>query len=254
MPTRIHQTVHREETLAHGRRLTIEFRADGAGVPAILLLPDAQQPVPAAVLLHGYGSRKEHMAEGVGTALLRHGIASLAIDLPLHGTRQDPLQMQAARNPLAIAKLWRQGLADAKLALGYLGARRETDRGRLALVGYSMGSFLGVQVAAQEAQVRAMVLAAGGDLPANTPFATLIRQIIDPHKAVRQLAGRPLLMVHGRHDRTVLPEQAERLYAAAREPKQLEWWDAGHILPPAAIEHAAAWLAERLGAAPPASS
>lgn len=251
MPKQIRQTVHREEAIIGGRRVQLEFRGGGEAVPAILLLPEMQLPAPAALLLHGYGSRKEHMAEGVGTALLRHGIASLAIDLPLHGTREDPVQMQAARNPLAIVKLWRQGLADAKLALGYLGARRETDAQRLALAGYSMGSFLGVQVAAQEARVRAVVLAAGGDLPPNTPFATLIRQIVDPRRAVRELGGRPLLMVHGRSDRTVLPQQAEQLFAAAGEPKELRWWDAGHILPPAAISYAAQWLAAQLAPARP---
>ena len=37
----------------------------------------------------------------------------------------------------------------------------------------------------------------------------------DPLKAVRRLAGRPLLMTHGRHDRTVRPTDADRLFAAA---------------------------------------
>jgi fermentation-respiration switch protein FrsA (DUF1100 family) len=65
---------------------------------------------------------------------------------------------------------------------------------------------------------------------------------------VQRLAGRPFLMVHGRWDRTVTPAQAERLFAAAREPKELRWWDAAHILPPAAIADAAEWLATRLAA------
>ena len=239
--------MQREESVGGGRRFTLEFRAEGEAVPAVLLLPAAAEPAPAALLLHGYGSRKEHMAEGVGRALLARGIASLAIDLPLHGTRQDPLQAQTARNPLAIARLWRTAIEDAKLAIGYLRARREVDRQRIALVGYSMGAFLGTIIAAREPAIRATVLAAGGDLPTGTPFENPIRRIVDPLKAVRQLAGRPLLMVHGRRDSTVRPEQAERLFAAAGEPKELRWWDAGHILPPAAIDDAADWLAGRIG-------
>ena len=248
MSTTIRQKTQHEENIPGGRRFTLEFRAAGDTVPALLLLPTAYTPVPAALLLHGYGSRKEHMADGVGQALLARGIASLAIDLPLHGTRQNPVQAQSARNPLAIAQLWRTAMADAQLAIGYLRARREVDRERIAVVGYSMGAFLGTIIAAREPSVRATVLAAGGDLPPATPFEGLVRRIVDPLQAVRQLAGRPLLMVHGRRDSTIRPEQAERLFAAAGEPKELRWWDAGHILPPAAIADAAEWLAQQIGA------
>jgi fermentation-respiration switch protein FrsA (DUF1100 family) len=52
--------------------------------------------------------------------------------------------------------------------------------------------------------------------------------------------------VHGRYDRTIPPQHAERLFEAAAEPKELRWWDAGHILPAEAISDAAAWLAARL--------
>ncbi|MDF2776219.1 MAG: dipeptidyl aminopeptidase/acylaminoacyl-peptidase-like protein, partial [Geminicoccaceae bacterium] len=86
---------------------------------------------------------------------------------------------------------------------------------------------------------------AGGDLP-DYPFAALLRAVVDPLRAVRSLGGRPLLMVHGRRDRTILPLQAERLFAAASEPKEIQWWDAGHYLPDAAVKRAATWLAERL--------
>ena len=202
--------------------------------------------MPAALLLHGYSSRKEHMADAVGRALLAHGIASLAIDLPMHGERADPSGRREATDPLALVRHWNEGLADATLALRYLAARREVDRDRLSVVGYSLGSFLGLTLAAKESAVRAVVLAAGGDLPANTPFAFMVRRVVDPIASVRRLAGRPLLMVHGRRDRTVTPEQAERLFAAAAEPKALRWWEAGHYLPGEAIDDAARWVSEVL--------
>jgi uncharacterized protein len=90
------------------------------------------------------------------------------------------------------------------------------------------------------------VVAAGGDLPRDTPFGTLTRTVVDPLRAVRRLKGRPLLVVHGRRDRTVLPEQAQRLFDAADQPKEIRWWDAGHYLPAAAIDDTTDWLAERL--------
>ena len=71
--------------------------------------------------------------------------------------------------------------------------------------------------------------------------------MVDPRRAVRRLAGRPLLMVNGRHDRTIRPSQAERLFEAAKEPKEIRWWNSGHWLPNEAIVEGAEWLAERLG-------
>lgn len=219
----------------------------GARVPAVLRVPDESgRPAPAALLLHGYGSRKERMADTVGAALARAGIASLAVDLPLHGERGHTTDAQATRNPLQLAATWRAAIAECAAALDWMATHAALDGARLALVGYSMGAFLGVEVAARQAAVRAMVLAAGGDLPTRTPFALLVRSVADPLRAVRKFAGRPLLVVHGRHDTTVRPDQAERLYAAAGEPKELRWYDAGHYLPSGVVVDAAAWLAAKL--------
>lgn len=246
MATKIHQTVMSERAVRGGRRLEVEFRAGGDAVPAILLLP-GQAPSGGVLLLHGYSSRREHMADGVGESLLRHGLASLSIDLPLHGSRHDPLQAQSARNPLAVFGLWRQAVRECRLAFHYLGARAEVDRGCMGVAGYSLGSFLAVMLAADEPGVRAVVLAAGGDLPTDTPLAALARPLVDPLRAVRKLDGRPLLMIHGKNDRTVTPAQARRLFEAAQEPKEIRWWPSGHRLPPEAIDYAAEWLVTQLG-------
>jgi len=246
MTTKIRQTTLSERAVSGGRRLEVEFRTTGDAIPGTLLLP-SEAPSGGVLLLHGYSSRREVMVDGVGVALLRQGVASLSIDLPLHGTRQDPLQAQAARNPLAVFGLWRQALRESRLAFNYLGARPEVDRGCLGVAGYSLGSFLAVMVAADEPAARAVVLAAGGDLPEGTPLSAVARAIADPLRAVRRLDGRPLLMVHGKNDHTVKPEQARRLFDAAREPKEIRWWNAGHILPPDAIGYAATWIVGQLG-------
>ena len=229
--------------------LELGLAGEKTRIPATLLLPPAGVSAPAALLLHGYSSRKEHMSEGAGRALLAEGIASLAIDLPMHGERDDPVQRQATRNPLELMRRWREGLEECSLSLRYLAARPDVDGEKLAIVGYSLGSFVGIVVAARESSVKAVVLAAGGDLPSRTPLAAIARRVADPIKAVRQLDGRPLLMVNGKRDRTVSPDQAQRLFGAASEPKELRWWDGGHILPAAAARDAAAWLAARLSSA-----
>jgi hypothetical protein len=229
-----------------GRRVTMEIPLVGQMVPAILLLPDDVARPPAALLLHGYGSRKEQMADAVGRSLLDHRIASLSIDLPLHGEREGTIEIDAIRNPLVLVSQWRIALAECGAALEWMAEEEQLDGHRLALAGYSMGSFIGVMVAAQSDHVKALVLAAGGDLPEGTPFTRLVRTVANPLAAVKRLDGRPLLMIHGKRDRTVRPEQAMRLFEAASEPKELRWYDAGHWLPDAATQDAAAWLKAQL--------
>src|SRR5215216_2475571 len=80
---------------------------DGEDIPAILTLPKANAPVAGALLLHGFSSRKEQMADSVGRALERRGIASIAIDLPLHGAREQGVEGLSLRSPLGLVQKWR---------------------------------------------------------------------------------------------------------------------------------------------------
>lgn len=227
------------------RRTTLTIPAGRDRVPGVLILPDARAPVPAALLLHGYTSRKEAMADGIGTALAREGVASLAVDLPMHGERVPARHAVFPRQSMEVVRHWRVALDEAAAALAFLRALPHVNADRVGVVGYSLGSFLAVTLAARDGAVTPVVLAAGGDLPLGSPLVTLARTVMDPTRSVRALRGRPLLMVNGRYDRTIVPEQAERLYAAAREPKVLRWWEAGHVLPDAAIRDAAAWYARQ---------
>jgi dienelactone hydrolase len=218
---------------------------DGERVPAILLVP-SHRPAPAALLIHGYTSHKERMAESVGMALLRRGVGSVSIDLPLHGEREGTLDREVLGNPFEVVSRWRLAVQEARSAIQLMVGHPAIDRDRIGLVGYSLGAFLGVAAAAAERQVRAVLLAAGGDLPANLPFGPIVRSVADPPRMVRKLAGRPLLMVNGRLDRTVRRDQAERLFAAASEPKEIRWYGGGHWPPPGEIEGACDWMADRL--------
>jgi dienelactone hydrolase len=220
---------------------------DGEDIPAILTLPKASEPVSGAVLLHGFSSRKEQMANSVGRALERRGVASIAIDLPLHGAREQGVDGLSIRSPLALVQKWRLTVREGHQALEFLAGHPAIDPRRIGIVGYSLGAYLAVMIASSSPLVRAVVLAAGGDLPERTPFASLVRTIADPIRAVRGLAGRPLLMVNGRFDRTILPSQAQALFAAAGDPKELRWYEGGHWPPDGAIRDAADWLATHLG-------
>ena len=232
-----------------GHRIDIELETERDRVPAILVVPEPptlhEQRCAAALLLHGFTSRKERMAEGIGRALLAYGVASLSIDLPMHGARGTGVQ-EVTRNPLQMLAAWRRALSEVRCSLDYLSDLSAVDTQRLAVVGYSLGAYLALVAAGEDARCRAVVLASGGDLPEQTPFATLVRAAADPLRAVRRLAGRPLLMVNGRFDRTIKASQAERLFEAAGDPKEIHWYQGGHWPPQPAIDFGAQWLAERL--------
>lgn len=89
------------------------------------------------------------MSRSIGLAFLARGGASLAIDLPLHGARGDGAAGRAG--PVELLELWRTAVGESQLALHYLRARSEVDAGRVAVVGYSLGSFLATLIAAEDA-------------------------------------------------------------------------------------------------------
>ena len=241
----IRRTTTPKGTRAEERVLDLVHGAER--VPATLLLPGADRPVPAALLLHGFSSNKERMAQSVGRALMDRGVVTLALDLPFHGER-DGSEEIPYRNPLAMVVAWRTAVREARAALQWLAIQREVDAARIAVVGYSLGGFLALMTASEEALVRVITLAAAGDLPDSTPYLSLVRRAVDPLRAVRKLNRRPLLLVNGRRDRTTRPQQAERLFAYAEEPKRLSWYEGGHWPPHVAIEQAAEWTTRQLRA------
>jgi dienelactone hydrolase len=242
---RILAAVSAARDVVGGVRYDLEIASGTTRVPAIFLVPHAHGPVSAALLLHGLGSRKERMSDTIGEALMQHRVAALSVDLPLHGGRADDAA-RALKNSTRLLGAWSDAVDEARLALQYLTSHTDIDAHRVGIVGYSLGSFLANLVAAHSPDVRALVLAASGDLPEGLPYESLVRAVVDPLRAVQCVAGRPLLMINGRFDRTVKPSQAERLFAAAGEPKTMRWYGGGHWPPDAEIEYAAGWLASQL--------
>jgi hypothetical protein len=160
-----------------------------------------------------------------------------------------------------------QLMQDLQRAVDVLVAREDVDPERLAYVGVSYGAAMGALFAGIEARLRAVVLvvADGGlvahftaaDGSAVGPLAELppdaqsrwlaAMRPIEPIRFVPRAAPVLILFQNGRQDRLVSTEDAEALHAAAREPKSVTWYDAGHGLTPAARTDRLSWLAGVIG-------
>ena len=185
---------------------------------------------------------------GIGSSLWRAGNNVLLFDFRGCG-ESDPA-------PLSVGF---HELGDLRAALAF--ARDRSPAAPLGLIGYSMGAAVSIMVAVDDPTVRAVVAdssyAAIGDVIAaayrrrRMPVVPLLAAsdryngwrygyrfgALRPIDAVARLAPRPILIIHGEEDDLTPAEHARRLYAAAREPKEL--W----IVPD--TSHCGAYFADR---------
>jgi carboxymethylenebutenolidase len=214
----------------HERTETLE--TGGVAIRVECFEPEGGGPYPAVVALHGSNG----MTNGAG--LVRNFTMPVvgmgyAVYLPhffesTGTTRSDPATSR--RNFLA----WMQAVADT---VGFASIQPKVDASRVGIVGVSLGAFLGLSVASQDARVKAVVDLFGG-LP--EPFAG------------RFTAMPPTLILHGEADRVVPVSEARKLQAALAErglPHEVMIYPGeGHILSPLAGLDAARRTIEFLGA------
>lgn len=139
--------------------------------------------------------------------------------------------------------------ADIEAAMRYLTRRLRPDARDIAIFGQSLGAAAAIYYTARSAHranIRALVVesafASYRDItreklaafwltwPFQWLFAGTVSDAYSPIAVVDEVAPIPLLLIHGERDPIVPIEHGERLYAAAREPKEL--WrieGAGHI-------------------------
>lgn len=137
-----------------------EVIRDGAAIPGALWTPAAQTgPGPLVLLGHGGFGHKAHpliLKERDGFA----GVATVAIDGPVHGDRggvsgpDDPRLAAAVSDPsihVAMVADW-QATIDALVAEGV------ADAERLGYMGLSMGAIFGIPLVAAEPRIKVAAL------------------------------------------------------------------------------------------------
>jgi pimeloyl-ACP methyl ester carboxylesterase len=215
-----------------------------------LVLPSqvTTRPVPAVLVMHGWGSNAAMMGSVV-PPLHEGGFAVLLLDARCHGHSDDETFTSMPRFAEDIAS-----------GLAWLRRQPEIAADQIMLLGHSVGAAAAVLHAARYHDVRAVVSLSAFAHPAEVmrrfmaekriPHAPLgwyvlrhVQRVIgvsfDDIAPLKTLATVrcPILLVHGRHDRTVPVEDAHRLLAVSSHARLL-LVDGEHDLRQALAPHA----------------
>ncbi|MFH0778711.1 MAG: alpha/beta fold hydrolase [Candidatus Eisenbacteria bacterium] len=138
-----------------GNPVTVHFTSAGHRLAGVFFEARGREPLPTAVLLHGFPGNKEDVL-GLGDGLRQRGINALAFNY--RGTWESE-------------GIWtaQTSLEDVSAACSFLRASETArsfaiDAARLALVGHSYGGGMALLGSLREPAVRKVVSVAGGDL------------------------------------------------------------------------------------------
>jgi len=236
----------------------------GGRATGSLAVPASQGPHAGVVLMHGLPGTAAGAMSSHGLPIAARGAVVLALDAPW--ARRGGLPDFTPRDSVEQVQLIR----DLQRAVDLLLLRADVDPARIAYVGGSYGGAMGALFVGIEHRLAAAVLfVPDGGLVAHftnrdgSPTGALAAQSaaaqsrwlaamrpIEPIRFIARAAPTPLLFQNGRQDQLVTVEDAEALHRAAKAPKTVLWYQAGHGLTPAAGADRFAWLAERIGIVP----
>jgi dienelactone hydrolase len=215
-------------------------------------------PFPAILYVHWYepeaadSNRTQFLGEA--REMAGRGCASLLVET-IWSDRDWFIKREQADD---LASSIRQ-VIELRAATDLLLSQPGTDAGRLALVGHDFGAMYGVVLGAVDPRPRCYVLMAGAPRFPNwflyypnlegderRAFVESFTEI-DPITLVPSLSPAPVLFQFGEDDPHVPRERGEQFYQAAKDPKEMRCYRAGHGLNEDAARDRLAWLAGQLG-------
>ena len=225
---------------------------------AEMLRPQGEASLAAILYVHWYESESitSHRTqfEEEAKELARLGAVCLSIetlwsdrDFFLKRTQKEDMQ-----NSL-------EEVVNIRRALDLLVSQPNVDTKRLAYVGHDFGGMYGVLAGSLDQRPTHYVVMASTPrfpdwylyLPKLEGEAreTFIQQMteIDPITHVPNLSPASVLFQFATDDFHVPKERAEEFFAAAKEPREIKWYEAQHGLNEAATEDRKAWLKQSLG-------
>ncbi len=208
--------------------------AVGTRTQAYFVTPYGEGPFGAVMYLHGaFSGSSQFLVEACDLA--RRGVASLLVTQP--ELDAEPMTDSAAINEIVYE------MRELERSLDLLAGQPVVNPKRLGFVGFSYGAVRGATFAGIEGgRLRIAVLMStppSYDAPAMASF--------DPIVWVPRVSPASLFIQLGKQDTWFTHDAGESLTAAAREPKELVWYDAGHGLDSNAYDDRLAWLTSALG-------
>lgn len=234
-PSPVKSSVPANDTV-HAEYFVPKAASAGAKVPGVVVLD----------IMDGSGT----VARGQAVWLAQHGAAALYVHMAHYGPRRppgSPVRLMSTNLEQTFAGV-RQTVLDCRAATAWLAARPEVNADRLGLVGTSLGSIIGANVAGAEPRLKnvCLLLPGGGlvdafyDHPKARPYTALVdlvggkdslKRLIapaDPLTYAPQLRQRNLLMIAASRDDVVPPSAARTLWEASGR-QQIIWVDATHV-------------------------
>ncbi len=152
----------------------------------------------------------------------------------------------------------RRQVIELRLALDLLLAQPGVDARRVAFIGHDFGAMYGVLLGSVDPRAACYALMAGTprfpdwylyypklEGAARDEFIAHIAPL-DPITNVAQLSPAPLLFQFAANDPHVPRERAQEFFDAAREPKEIRWYDTGHGLNADATRERVEWVSQQL--------
>lgn len=206
-------------SLAKQARFETLARAETEGIPALLAHPDWQTPAPTVLWMHGRTVRKE-LDPGRYLRWVRAGIAAVAVDLPGHGERFDPL-LQKPDNTLRVVE---QMLSEVDHVVNALRDPKwggVFDLSRLAIGGMSAGGMVTLRRLGEPHPFRAAAVeSTAGDFSLmpmyDSRYPRDLVERLDPIRRVDQWGVIPLLALHSEADEWVPVQAIRTLFDALR--------------------------------------
>jgi len=229
-------------------------------IRAFLVEPKGEHPCAGILFVHpGPGDRSTFLEEAKELAGL--GAACLLIDAPwADGAAFGRRAMSSSEVEL---RTWYIQIAtDLRRSVDLLTRCPHVDPGRISYVGHSSGALFGGILAGVEKRISSFVLMAGvgsfTDVAVlNIPTLTgepleKFRITLDPIDPVHYIGYAPpaaIFFQFGNQDHFYPRQKFIDFYSAARDPKSIRWYDAGHYLDAAARIDRIDWLKAQLNLA-----
>jgi hypothetical protein len=201
-------TAERRASAVDPRELKTEVKGPAAALPATLLIPKSDGPVPAVVFLSGSGPNDQDETIGpnkpladIARGLGDRGIASLRFDKRTFAIKD--------KSKLVGVTLKDEYYDDAKAAIALVAATPKIDPKRIFVVGHSEGAMVAPIVAEASPETRGIVLMATGVRPID-------EMLIDQMAFGAKLTGRSA---------EEIAEQTRELterFAVIRDPKKTD--------------------------------